>query len=217
MTVRRFIGALAAVALLVPVGPAHAQEPLPSDDPVIEAIWNLGMGDQSMVADMAQVLLDSIGPRLYGSQGERNAQDWAMRTIESWGVQAEREEYGTWEGWTRGITHIDLIEPRIRTLNGTMLAWSAGTDGPIEAPVVAMPHFDNADDFQRWLPTVEGKFVAFSYAEPTCRAPESWEQHATPESWERMQQLQQDTRRRWFQSTQVAGKFEKKIKEILGS
>jgi carboxypeptidase Q len=173
---------------------AHAQT-FPTDDPVIRAIWDAGMGADSRVEWIAQRLLDSIGPRLSGSPGQRRAIEWAEATIASWGVPVEQHEYGTWQGWDRGYTHIDLTEPRVRTLNGTMLAWSPGTDGPVEGGVVALPNFDSLAEFQEWLPSVEGKFVALSAAEPTCRAPESWAALATEDSQARMTDLQNQTRR----------------------
>jgi len=86
-----------------------------------------------------------------------------------------------------------------------MLAWSPGTDGPVEGEVIAMPTFSSRSEFQSWLPQVSGKFVALSYAEPTCRAPESWNALATPESVERMEALQEGVRSEWNQGVSAAG------------
>ncbi len=186
-------------AVLFGTSQAVAQD-FPSDDPVIRGIWERGIGDQSQVESLAQVLLDSIGPRLSGSPGQRSAIDWAAMMLDSWGVRSRKEEYGTWRGWDRGYTHIDLVAPRKRTLNGTILAWSPGTEEPVDAAVIAMPNFASRSEFQAWLPAVRGKFVALSAAEPTCRAPESWEKLATAESWERMQAQQETVRRDWARS-----------------
>ncbi len=177
----------------------------PSDDPIIQAIWAQGMEDGSQVERLAQVLLDSIGPRLSGSPGQRSSIEWAMSMYENWDVPVRAEQYGTWRGWDRGYTHIDLVAPRKRTLNGTMLAWSPGTDGPVEGELIAMPTFRNQADFEAWLPNVAEKFVAVSYAEPTCRAPESWAALATPESQSRIQALQQRVRGEWTSSIRSAG------------
>lgn len=200
-----FLALLALVPVPGPGMPALSAQTLPTDDPVIRAIWEMGMGEASMVEPLAQVLLDSIGPRLSGSPGQRAADAWVARTYASWGVEAREEQYGTWRGWDRGWTHIDLLEPRVRTLNGTMLAWSPGTEGPVEGDVVALPTFTGPDDLTAWATGLAGKFVAFSAAEPTCRAPESWEALATPESWERMQALQTETARSWTASIRAAG------------
>lgn len=184
---------------------AAASQTFPTADPVIRAIWALGMGEGSQVEPLAQALMDSIGPRLTGSPHARAAEDWVLGLYSRWGVEARREEYGTWRGWDRGFTHIDLVAPRKRTLNGMMLAWSPGTDGPVEGDVVALPELASPADLAAWLPSVKGKFVALSYAEPTCRAPESWAALATPESRERMTALQEETRQRWQGSMRAAG------------
>ncbi|NNK63045.1 MAG: M20/M25/M40 family metallo-hydrolase [Gemmatimonadetes bacterium] len=193
----------AATSALVP-GAAAAQT-FPSDDAVIRQIWELGMGAASQVEPLAQVLLDSIGPRLSGSPGQQEANDWLAGVYESWGVGVEQEPYGTWRGWDRGWTHIDLVEPRIRTLNGTMMAWSPGTEGPLEGPIVALPTFTSPADLASWAEGIEGAFVALNASEPTCRAPESWETYGTPESWERMQALRQANQAAWGASVRAAG------------
>ena len=177
----------------------------PTENPIIRAIWAQGMEEGSQVERLSQALIDSIGPRLSGSPGQRAAIEWAVSMYQNWDITVRAEQYGTWRGWDRGYTHIDLVTPRKRTLNGTMLAWSPGTDGPVEGEVVAMPSFRNRADFEAWLPSVAEKFVALSYAEPTCRAPESWAALATPESQRRMQVLQQNVQGEWAANIQRAG------------
>lgn len=178
--------ALALVATSIASAPLQAQT-FPTDDPVIRHIWEQGMEEGSQAYALSQILMDSIGPRLMGTPGYEASADWLMAKYAEWGIESERQDYGTWRGWERGVSHIDLIEPRIRTLSGMMMAWSPGTDGPIEAEVVTLPMVGSPEEFEAWLPSVDGKIVAVSFAEPSCRAPESWEEHATPESWERAQ------------------------------
>ena len=50
----------------------------PTDDAVIQHMWDEGMGSGSQVVDLAQALLDSIGPRLMGSPGFDAAGDWLI-------------------------------------------------------------------------------------------------------------------------------------------
>jgi len=164
------------------VGPAQAQT-FPTEDPVIRRMWQEGMEEGSQAFELAQALMDSIGPRLMGSPAYADAADWIVDRYAEWGIEAERQVYGTWLGWERGTSHVDLIEPRIRTLSGMMMAWSPGTDGPVEADVLLMPTFEDAGAFEAWLPRVAGNAVAVSFPEPTCRAPESWETYATDESY----------------------------------
>ena len=122
------------------------------ENPILRRMYALGM-DSSHAEALAQVLFDSLGPRLTGSPGMEAAQDWAVNTYKSWGLtDARKEQYGTWRGWRRGITHIDLVAPRVRSLEGTMLAWSPGTPKGkvVRAPVVAIP--DVADSAARCIP-----------------------------------------------------------------
>ncbi len=83
--------------------------------------------DSSHVQRLAHTLFDSIGPRLTGSPGLREASDWVIANYKAWGIDARREQYGTWRGWRRGVSHIGLVSPRVRSLEGTMLSWSPGT------------------------------------------------------------------------------------------
>jgi len=161
------------VALAV-AAPATAQS-FPTEDATLRRIWQLGMVE-SQAAKLAQTLLDSIGPRLTGSPGQRAAHDWAVKMYESWGITARNEQYGTWTGWRRGITHVDLIAPRVRSLEGMMLAWSPGTQGRVEGPVVLFPAVQSAQEFEAWLPQARGKFIAWDYAQPTCRPDRQWEE-----------------------------------------
>ncbi|MBW3534124.1 MAG: M20/M25/M40 family metallo-hydrolase [Gemmatimonadetes bacterium] len=203
----RFVVPIALALAAAPLSTASAAsaQTFPTDDPVIRAIWERGMTDRSQVEPLAQTLLDSIGPRLSGSPGQAAAERWLLETYERWGVPARRERYGTWLGWDRGHTHLDLVVPRRRTLDGIMLAWSPGTEGRVEGDVVAFPTFASEAEFRAWLPQARGRFVAYSWAEPTCRAPESWAALATPESQERIQRRQQEVRQSWMRSVEAAG------------
>ncbi|NUP54254.1 MAG: peptidase M28, partial [Gemmatimonadaceae bacterium] len=133
---------------------AHAQT-FATADPVLRRIWTLGM-DSSRTYDLAQTLMDSIGPRLTGTPQQKAGNDWLVKTYQSWGIDARNERYGTWRGWRRGVTHVDLVSPRVRTLEGTMLAWSPGTKGAVQASVVVLPDIHSAAEFERWLPDVRG-------------------------------------------------------------
>ncbi len=195
----------------IAAGSLEAQT-FPTDDPVIRRMWQEGMEEGSQVFELAQALLDSIGPRLVGSPGFDAAADWALSKYAAWGIDAEKQEYGTWRGWKRGFTHIDLISPRVRTLSGMMLAWSPGTQEPVEADVLLLPTFSGTEQFEAWLPQVQGKMVAVSFPQPTCRAPESWEQHATEESYAQMRAERAAAQTAWSQSLRSIGRgFEARL------
>ena len=116
-----------AVAGLMAAMPLRAQT-FAVGDPVLQRMWTLGM-DSSATWGLAQTLMDSIGPRLTGSPHLKRGNDWLVSMYQRWGIEARNEQYGTWRGWDRGITHLDLLTPRVRTLEATLLAWSDGTRG----------------------------------------------------------------------------------------
>jgi carboxypeptidase Q len=179
--------------LLLANGPLVGQ----SEDPTIGRIFRLGM-DSSRVETLAQTLFDSIGPRLTGSPGMKNASDWVIRTYQSWGIEARREQYGTWRGWRRGASHIDLVAPRVRSLEGLMLAWSPGTKGrPVTAEAIILPRFADSLEFVKWLPQAKGKIVLLSPAWPTCRPSEDWIRFATPASRTAMDSQVAKMQREW--------------------
>src|SRR6476469_8639824 len=114
---------IAASAALIAAPLAAQGTRFPTNDANIQRIWRLGM-DSSQVQPLAQALLDSVGPRLTGSPGLLAASNFVIGKYKSWGIDAKREQYGTWRGWRRGVSHIDLVAPRTRSLEGMMLAWS---------------------------------------------------------------------------------------------
>lgn len=190
----RWLSRLSAISLLV-FAPALSAQEFPVQDPVLEAIWVEGM-ENSQIYELAQTLTDSIGPRLPGSPAFDAAADWIIETFDSWGITGRTEQYGTWKSWERGLTHADLLEPRVRSLDGMMQAWSPGTEGPVTAPVVAFPDISSQGELATFLETVDGKFVLLPPAEPSCRPMENWEEWATPESLEKMQELRESMRNR---------------------
>ena len=203
-TMRRALGAaVITVASLGVTAPVSAQT-FATDDPVLQRIWQLGM-TESQVYPLAQALLDSVGPRLAGSPGQLAAHDWAVSRFRSWGIDADNEQYGTWRGWRRGTTHVDLLVPRVRTLEATMMAWSPGTDGPVERDVVLLPDVADEAGFRAWLPQARGRFVATAFAQPTCRPDRQWEEFATPESWQRFQVAREQAQVAWSNRLRATG------------
>ena len=206
----RFASRVASVAALVlsPAATLHAQHAttFPTDDPTIQRIWRLGM-DSSHVEKLSQTLFDSIGPRLTGSPGIRAASDWVISMYKSWGIDARREQYGTWRGWRRGASHIDLVSPRVRSLEGLMLAWSPGTKGrPVTAPAIVLPKFRDSTEFVQWLPKAKGKIVMLSPAWPTCRPSEDWMRWSTPASMAHMDTLVDEMQKDWAVMTGADGR-----------
>ena len=195
--IRRLSVVAAIAALLVAPARRIAAQAFATDDAVLQRIWTVGM-DSSQTMHLSQVLFDSIGPRLTGTPNATGANDWLVRTYKSWGVDARNEQWGKWRSWRRGWSHIDLVAPRVRSLEGTMLGFSPGTGGKdLTASTVILPRFADSTEFVKWLPSARGKFVLVAAPQPTCRPREDWQTNATPESKEKMDSLRAQVTREW--------------------
>ena len=154
--------------------------------------------ENSHLEILAHELLDVVGPRLTGTPQMKNAGDWALQRYASWGIEARIHEFGEWQGWERGITHVDLVSPRTRTLSGMQLAYSPSTSQKgITAGLAVIPEVNNKEEFNTWLKTIKGKFVLSSMNQVTGRPEYNWEKFATPESYEKMKNDKIETSRRW--------------------
>ncbi|WP_083252198.1 M20/M25/M40 family metallo-hydrolase [Pedobacter steynii] len=143
--------------------------------------------ENSQLENLAHELLDVVGPRLVGSPQMKQAADWAVAKYASWGITAKNEKWGEWRGWERGISHIDMVYPRVKSLEGMQLAWSPSTKGKsVVGELVIYPDLPDSVSFKSWLPSVRGKFVMFSMNQPTGRPDYNWQEFATPESFEKM-------------------------------
>lgn len=194
---RRICLGLAVLSLCVSPRASSAQS-LPTNDPVLRRIWSLGM-DSSQTWTLAQQLLDSIGPRLTGTPNQKSAIDWAVAKYRSWGIPARAEQYGTWRGWQRGVTHVDLMQPRVRTLEAHMLAWSPSTprNAPLQVATVNLPNVDDSASFAAWLPQARGKMVLISMPQQSCRADDNWREYGDSASVARMMSDRAARTREW--------------------
>jgi carboxypeptidase Q len=173
---------LVAVLTVWLAAPLGAQT-FPTDDPVIRALWAEGM-ERSRVERLAQVLMDSIGPRLQGTPENAAGHDWLVRAYREWGIAAENEQYGTWKGWRAGPTHVHLLEPRTQSMAATLLGWSPGTAGPVDGAVHSLPPAGDAAALERWRRDIRRGWVLLSFPEPTCRPAEQWRAFADADTYE---------------------------------
>lgn len=177
----------------------------PPSDPVIQAMYEEGM-HHSQAAALSQVLFDSIGPRLTNSDRYNAGQDWLVKTYASWGVTATKQPWGTWSSWRRGPTHLDLVAPRVRSLEAMMLAWSPGTEGrDVEGEVVLMPDARTPEDFSGAAAGLRGKFVLISPPNPSCRMPAQWKEFGQPGAWERDSTQRAEWAKAWQTRIEASG------------
>lgn len=200
-----------AICLLILNHASFAQ-----NDPVIAAIIKEA-NENSQLKRMSHELVDGIGPRLVGSSKMEKASDWALAQYEQFGIAARRENYGTWRGWDRGITHVDMISPWTKSLEATQLAFSPPTKKAVKGETIILIDAKDSMDFQQWLPNVKGKFVLIAMPQPTGRPDYNWKEFATKVSFDKMQQERKEATEAWrkrvaktgYNNRQLAAALEK--------
>lgn len=173
--------------------------------------------NNSQVENLAFELVDFVGPRLVGTPEMDQAADWAIAKFNSWGITAEKQNYGTWRGWQRGITHIDMVEPRVRSLSGMQLAWSAPTPKKgIKAEVITLPQdVKDSISFEKWLPQVKGKFVLVSMPQLSGRPEYNWKEFATEASFAKYKSDAEAQNKAWNDNMKKTGYTARNIDAAL--
>lgn len=101
--------------------------------------------NHSRVSHYLHYLADVNGPRLAGSPGYLRAANWAAGALEAEGIDQVRlesfDEIG--RSWTWSRVSVQMLTPRETTLFAVPVAFSAGTNGPVTAPVVYAPLWDD--------------------------------------------------------------------------
>lgn len=172
--------------------------------------------ENSQLTQLAHELFDKIGPRLVGTPQMEQANEWAVAKYAGWGIPARNEKWGEWHGWERGISHIDMIYPRAKSLEGTQLAWSPGMGkNTVVAELIILPDVADSMAFQKWLPNVKGKFVMISMLQPTGRPDYNWQEFATKESFEKMKKERTAQTEAWAARIKKTGYTNKTLPAVL--
>ena len=172
--------------------------------------------NNSQLEPLAHELLDVIGPRLVGTPQMQQANDWAIAKYTKWGISARNEKWGEWKSWERGISHIDMLEPRVQTLDGMQLAWSPSTKSKgVTAGVVILPTVKDSAEFEKWLKTIKGKFVMTSIYQPTGRPDYNWKEFATEESFEKMKSERDAATKEWYDNMKRTGYSSREMDQAL--
>ena len=137
MAFRRLIFGLTG-ALLLPPFLARSEEPV--DLSVIHRIKAEAF-ENSKVMDHVFYLTDVHGPRLTNSPGYVAAGEWVMKRLKEYGLTNVREEpWGPFgKSWTYTRFSAHMIEPQYAPLIGFPMAWSPGTQGPVQGEAILAP------------------------------------------------------------------------------
>jgi carboxypeptidase Q len=137
--------------------------------------------ENSQVMDTLQYLTDEYGPRLTASPQCREAAEWAVKRLQSYGLEnVHLEKWGPFgRSWNLKKYSVEMLEPRYALLVAAPLAWSDNTGGPKTAEIMMTPFgtgrrsYDPAvleGDIEKyeaaWKGKLKGKIVMLSRAMP---------------------------------------------------
>ncbi len=99
------------------------------DKPLPEAIARIQRDalHSSHAFEFVRSLTDDSGPRLTGSDGDKRAVAWALRTMKSLGLANVRTEKVMAPHWVRGVELADIVAPVAHQLKVTALGRSVAT------------------------------------------------------------------------------------------
>jgi hypothetical protein len=144
-----------------------AQEPV--DWEVVSKIREEGL-QRSQVMDMVGYMADVLGPRLTASPSMRKAQEWAQEKMREVGLENivfERAgEHGV--NWDNEYTSLHMVAPDYQPIIGYAKAFTASTDGKVEADAVIVDVQTSAD-FAQYRGKLRGKIALI--AQPFATEP----------------------------------------------
>jgi len=114
----------------------------------------------SHILEVMGYLTDVYGPRLTNSPNIREAGEYTVNTLSSWGLANVHEE--TWgpfgRGWSNELFEASEIAPRHFPLIAYPKAWTPGTNGPITAKAI-YAKIEKEEDFAFYRGRLRGMFV----------------------------------------------------------
>ena len=128
---------LALSAVCLAVFPAFAQAP---DLSAVNTLLRAEETKDSQVMYWIHEVTDVYGPRLTGSPGLRAAQDFAVKQMQKWGFSNVHLEPWNFNhpGWQNYQLEANTVSPFQQPLNVRAMAWTPGTSGPVQGPVLVV-------------------------------------------------------------------------------
>jgi carboxypeptidase Q len=117
--------------------------------------------NRSQVMRTLHFLTDVYGPRLTGSPSLKAAGEWAVKTMESWGMKNGHLE--AWDfghpGWTNDFAWGAITAPVKDTLVLEVLSWTPGTKGVVHGKAVniAIPDQPTPEELTSYFDTVKNQ------------------------------------------------------------
>jgi carboxypeptidase Q len=114
----------------------------------------------SHIREIANGLLESIGPRLTGSPNMKRANDWTRDQLTKFGLtNAHLESWGPFgRGWSNDYVNVRMTSPDIQTFIAYAKAWTPGTQGAIQGDCVRAD-IKSKQDLAKYKGKLAGKIV----------------------------------------------------------
>ncbi len=114
----------------------------------------------SKITEIANGLIEAIGPRLTGSPNMKRANEWTRDELTSFGlVNAHLEPWSPFgRGWQNEYSNVRMISPDVQTFIAYPKAWTAGTDGTIHGQCVRA-NIKTKEDFAKYRGKLADKIV----------------------------------------------------------
>jgi hypothetical protein len=115
----------------------------------------------SQIMRTVHVLSDVYGPRLTGSPNLKAAAEWAVETMNGWGLtnaHLEPFDFGH-PGWVNERFSGHIVSPVADALVGEVLAWTPGTNGTVTARafLLNVPDRPTANELTAYLESVRSE------------------------------------------------------------
>jgi len=160
---RRTALGLLSVLLLLPLAPHRAAAEEPVDLETLSRIRNEGFR-HSHVMETVHHLTDVIGPRVTGSPQAREASEWTRKQLADWGLaNAHLEPWEFGRGWTYSGASLTLLKPQRSPLLVVPKGYTAGTNGPVHGPLMAVK-VTTEKDFEQYKGKLAGKVLLLDEA-----------------------------------------------------
>jgi carboxypeptidase Q len=131
----RTIVAICVCAVLAETVWAQLPPPAPADEDIARIVgysFTRGGG-----IDFLEALTDTIGGRITGSAGSRQAAELILKTLKDAGFEsAHFEEYDLPSSWQHGPSIGEIVSPVKRPIIIGTYGWAPGTPGAIEVPLI---------------------------------------------------------------------------------
>lgn len=147
-------------ALVAAPGPVLAQKASETVDlAVVQRIREEGL-EHSQIPELAHHLTEVIGPRLTGSPGMKQANQWTAQTFRAWGLgNVQVEPWGEFgRGWQMEDYEGRILTPFEQALQGVPSAWTGSTDGTVRGQAMAV-RVESPEDLAQFHGKLNGKVL----------------------------------------------------------